>query len=118
MKLLPTYFSQKLRQGLSKALKGTHNHYSCILPRDIGGVSAIILKLFYSGIKIDEKQTTAIRELEKDAIVVYVSKFTNYFEFLFYYRRYRQLDLPFPQIGFDYKIFFWQPLSQVCSLAL
>jgi len=118
MKLLPTYFSQKLRQWLSKALKGTHNHYSCILPRDIGGISALILKLFYSGIKIDEKQTTAIRELQKDAIVVYVSKFTNYFELLFYYRRYRQLDLPFPQIGFDYKIFFWQPVSRLLRIML
>ncbi len=118
MNLIRTYFSQKFRQWLTRILGGTHNHYSCFLPRKIGGISALILKLFYSGIKIDEKQTDVIRQLEEDAIIVYVSKFTNYFEFLFYYRRYRQLDLPFPQIGFDYKIFFWQPVSRMLRILL
>jgi glycerol-3-phosphate O-acyltransferase len=115
---MPTYFSRKIRQRLSGILGGTHNHYSCFLPRRIGGISALILKLFYSGIKIDEKQTAAIRQLEEDAIVVYVSKFTNSFEFLFYYQRYRQLDLPFPQIGFGYKVYFWQPVSRILRILL
>ena len=118
MNLLPKYFRQKIGQWPSRALKGTHNHYSCFLPRNIGGISALILKLFYSGIKIDEKQTAVIGQLEKDAIIVYVSKFTNYFELLFYYRRYRQLGLPFPQIGFDYKIFFWQPVTRLLKIML
>lgn len=115
---MPKYISQKIRQWLDRILKGTHNHYSCFLPRKIGGISALILKLFYSGIKIDEQQTDLIRQLEEDAIVVYVSKFTNYFEFLFFYRRYRQLDLPFPQIGFDYKIYLWQPASRLLRIML
>ena len=118
MNLLLKYFRQKIGQWPSRALKGTHNHYSCFLPRNIGGISALILKLFYSGIKIDEKQTAVISQLEKDAIIVYVSKFTNYFELLFYYRRYRQLGLPFPQIGFDYKIFFWQPVLRLVEMVL
>ncbi len=115
---MPIYIRRKINQWLTRILKGTHNHYSCFLPQKIGGISALILKLFYSGIKIDEKQIEVIRQLEEDAIVVYVSKFTNYFEFLFYYRRYRQLDLPFPQIGFDYKIFFWQPLARMLKILL
>ena len=118
MNIIPTYFSRKIRHWLTRILQGTHNHYSCFLPSKIGRVSTLILKLFYSGIKIDEKQTDVIRQLEEDAIVVYVSKFTNYFEFLFYYQRYRQLDLPFPQIGFGYKIFFWQPLSRMLRILL
>lgn len=118
MRLIPTYFSLKFGQWLTWILKGTHNHYSCFLPPKIGAISALLLKLFYSGIKIDETQTDAIRQLGKDAIVVYVSNFTNYFEFLFYYQRYRQLSLPFPQIGFGYKFFFWQPVSRMLRILL
>ena len=118
MNLIPAYFGRKIRHWLTRILGGTHNHYSCFLPGKIGRISTLILKLFYSGIKIEEKQTDVIRQLEEDAIVVYVSKFTNYFEFLFYYRRYRQLNLPFPQIGFDYKIFFWQPLARMLRILL
>jgi glycerol-3-phosphate O-acyltransferase len=110
---MPKYCRRKLTKWVNAALKGTHNHYSCFLPENIGGLSSLLLKLFYSGIKIDEKQTRTIRQIEKDAIFVYVSKFTNYFELLFYYRRYRDLNLPFPQIAFDYKVFLWQPVSRL-----
>ena len=41
---------------ISKLLQGSHDHYTCFLPRDIGSFSNLILKLFYSGIKLDNEQ--------------------------------------------------------------
>ncbi|MGD8448528.1 MAG: 1-acyl-sn-glycerol-3-phosphate acyltransferase, partial [Desulfobacterales bacterium] len=45
-------------------------------------------------------------------MVIYVTKPKSYFSYLFYYIRYKQEGLPFPQIGFDYKIIIWQPVSR------
>ena len=118
MHFLSKYLSRKLRGWIDKALQGTHNHYSCFLPQNPGSLSSLILKLFYSGISVDEKQTFVIQECQKNGFIVYVSKFASYFELLFYYRRYRQLKLPYPQIAFDYKVFLWQPISRLFRILL
>jgi glycerol-3-phosphate O-acyltransferase len=110
--------NRKLSKWIDKALGGTHNHFSCFLPENPSGLSSLLLKLFYSGIGVDEKKTDTIQQIAEDGIIVYVSKFTSYFEMLFYYRRYRHLGLPYPQIAFDYKVFLWQPLSRLLKIML
>jgi len=99
-------------------LDGSHDHYTCLLPEDIGSFTSLLLKLFYSGIKVDKSQIETIRQLDKEAIVVFVTKFKNYFEFLFFYSRYRQEHLPFPQIGFDYKVYLCQPALRLLKIFL
>jgi glycerol-3-phosphate O-acyltransferase len=104
-------FSQKWNRSIGKLLNGTHNHYSCTLPKTLGTFASLILKLFYSGIGTDKGQTDLLQQLQDGAVIVYASKFKSDFEYLFYYTRYQQINLPYPQIGFDYRIYFWQPLS-------
>ncbi len=99
-------------------LQGTYDHYTCFLPDNIGKLAGTLLKLFYSGIKLDPEQTEKIRQLDQDAIVVYVTKFKSHFEYLFYFSRYRHEGLPYPQIGFDYKFRLWQPFSRMCRIML
>ena len=106
------------QRRFGKILQGTHDHYSLMLPNDTGGLTGLLLRLFYSGIKLDKEQTETIRQLDKNAIVVYVSKYKSYFEYLFYYSRYRRKNLPYPQIGFDYKVYLWQPLSRLLRIFL
>jgi glycerol-3-phosphate O-acyltransferase len=110
--------SQKWNNWIERALKGTHDHYSCYLPQKLGTVSSLILKLFYTGIKTDSDQTALLQQIEDDAVVVYATKFKSYFEYLFYYSRYRQINLPYPQIGFDYKVYLWQPVSRLVKMLL
>ena len=102
----------------SRVLDGTHNHYSCYLPDSLGKVASLLLRLFYSGIKTDKDQTDVLRQIEDDAVVVYTTKFKSYFEYLFYYIRYQKDKLPYPQIGFDYQVYFWQPISRLFKIAL
>ena len=97
----------------SKLLQGSHEHYACFLPRDIGSFSNLILKLFYSGIKLDNEQIEILEQLGKDAVVVYVTKFQSNFEYIFYHNRYREKNLPFPQIGLDYEVYLWLPVSHI-----
>ena len=108
----------KIRSRLTTYLQGTYNHYLCYIPQKIGALSFSILKHFYSGIKLDETQIPVLEKIEKDAIVVYVTRNKSLFEFLFYFVRYQLLKLPFPQIGFDYRVFLWQPVSRLIKILL
>jgi len=114
----PADGSKRTKGWFGKILQGTHDHYTCLLPDNIGKFTGLLLKLFYSGIKVDREQTETIRQLDENAIVVYVSKFRSYFEYLLYYSRYRQEKLPYPQIGFDYKVRQWQPFSRIIRIIL
>jgi glycerol-3-phosphate O-acyltransferase len=103
---------------ISRWLDGSLDHYDCLIPEDIGNFTRLLLRLFYLGIKVDKTQIELLRQLPQDAVVVYVTKFKNYFEYLFYYNRYRREHLPFPQIGFDYKIYLCQPVSRLVKILL
>ena len=102
-----------LPRWIGKLLKGSYDHYTCFLPRDIGRFANLVLKLFYSGIRFDAEQMKIVQRLDEDAVVVYVTKFQSNFEYLFYYNRQRDKNLPFPQIGFDYRVYLWQPVSRI-----
>ena len=75
----------KLRKWLTGYLQGTYNHFLCYLPKKIGTFSFNILKLFYSGIRLDATQIPILKKIEGDAIVVYVTRNKSLFELLFYF---------------------------------
>lgn len=106
------------RKWIDAALQGTHNHYLCRLPDRMDWISSAILRLFFSGIKIDRYQTERLRKLYDKGIIVFASKYKHNFEFLFYHTRYKQLGLPYPDLGFDYRVLFWQPLSALLRIPL
>ena len=111
-------FNIKIRSWVDRTLGGTNDHYLNYLPGRISWFSAWMLKLFYSGIKIDKTQTTILKNIPEDAIVLYVNKYKSYFEYLFYYTRFKAEELPFPEIGLDYPIFSLQPISRIFKLFL
>jgi glycerol-3-phosphate O-acyltransferase len=110
--------SRNSSNWIHRVLNGTHNHYSCYLPDKLGRLPTLILRLFYSGIKTTKDQIAVLQQIEDDAIVVYATKFKSYFEYLFYYSRYQKNNLPYPQIGFYYQVYFWQPLSRLIKMML
>jgi len=103
----------KTREYILKIIKQTYFHFSCFLPASIGRIAGGILRLFYSGIAINKEQTDFLKELNAQGHIIYTSKYKSSFEFLFYYSRYHEEGLPFPQIGLDYKIYLWQPISRI-----
>lgn len=110
--------SRNSSNWIHRVLDGTHNHYSCYLPDKLGKLPSLILRLFYSGIKSAKDQIAVLEQIEDGAIVVYATKFNSYFEYLLYYSRYQQENLRYPQIGFDYQVYFWQPLSRIMKMML
>jgi len=107
-----------IRSWLTNFLHGSYHHYLCYLPRKIGTFPFYALKLFYSGIKLDETQISTLKKVEKGAIIVYVTRNKSLFEYLFYFVRYQLLKMPFPQIGFDYRVVLWQPVSRLLKVML
>jgi len=108
----------KIRNRIDSFLDNTHDHYLCQLPENIGFLATFILKAFYSGVTVSKEQTGRLKELHKDGIIIYATKYKSYFHYLFYYTRYQQDGLPFPQIGFDYRFILWQPISRLLRILL
>ncbi|MCD6184771.1 MAG: hypothetical protein J7K84_03125, partial [Deltaproteobacteria bacterium] len=109
---------KKIRGWINSALKNTHHHYICFLPGKIGFLPSLALKIFFSGIQINKEQYSILRKIPENAIVVYVNKYKSYFEYLFYYTRYRQVGFRFPEIGFGYRVLIWQPISRLFRIIL
>lgn len=106
------------RRIIDWILQGSRAYFSCFLPRKIGAITFGLLKLFYSGIRIHDEQVKALRQLPDDAIIVYAHKTKSYFEWLFFYTRFRQLNVNVPEIGCDYRVFIWQPLLRLIRIVV
>jgi len=107
----------KLRERINHVLEGTDNHFSCFFPGN-SGLASSILKLFFSGVKVRKNQSSTIQEIPEDAIIVYATKHKSKFDYLFYHTRYKLYGLPYPEIGFDYKVILWQPVVRIFKILL
>ena len=101
------------RRVADAILKGTHQYYLCYLPTHKGMFSSWLLKRFFSGIESNQQQIQILKDIPEDATVVYLNKFQSYFEFLFYHTRHIEKKLPVPELGFNYRILIFQPLSRL-----
>ncbi len=120
MKNITTSSSSKSRwrKMMNTLLRNSHHHFLAYLPAQKGMFSSWIMQRFYSGIKDDEQQLEIIRSLPKDATIVYLNKFKSYFDFLFYHSRFIQNRLPVPEIGLNYRVLFFQPISRLLRTLL
>jgi len=116
LKLKWNKLRKTLRSWIEKFLLGNHNHYLCQIPDRMDFLSRALLKLFSSRIKIEENQTSRLSRIPEDAVVVFATKNKWNFEFLFYHTRFKRLGYTVPEIGFDYRVTFWQPLSRILKI--
>ena len=98
-------YNEQLKEDTDPKVQDDYDHYFCQLPDNTGTISNFILKLFFSGVKVVREQTLDLNSLDKEGIVVYVTKYKSYFRYLFYYTRYKQDRLPFPQIPLNFVYF-------------
>lgn len=108
----------KIRTWIDAFLHGHHDHYTCTLPKNWGFFSSLILKSLFSDVSMNSTQTAFLRALQNEGIIVYASKYKSNFEYLFYHIRYKEEELPFPQIGFEYKVLLWQKFSSIIRVAI
>ena len=89
------------------------NIYLSHFSQKIGFFSRALLKLFLTRIQINNAQISMLKQLQEKGVIVFANKYKNNFDFLFYYTRYKQLNLPYPEIGFYYRIITWQRISRI-----
>jgi len=117
-------FTQKARKAIGRwidgFLRGHRNHYACLLPKDWGLLSfaSILLKSVFSQVTTNPTQTTALKRLQKEGIIIYATKYKSNFEYLCYHMKYKDQGTPFPQIGFEYNMVMWQRFSQILRMGL
>lgn len=99
-------------------LKSQPYYFSCFLPGRKGFIASHALKLFYRGIAVHRDQTEVLDQIPENGIIVYVTKHKSHFKYLFYHTRYRQMGIPFPEIGMGYDVLLWQPLSRIFRIFL
>jgi len=67
---------------------------------------------------VRKSQSSTIEKVPKDAIIIYATKHKSKFDYLFYHTRYKLYGLPYPEIGFDYKVLLWQPVARIYKILL
>ncbi|MBS3758154.1 MAG: 1-acyl-sn-glycerol-3-phosphate acyltransferase [Desulfobacterales bacterium] len=107
-----------MRAWWNKKVSGTYHPFTCFLPPQTGIISRLILKLLFTGIQMDPQQTDLPHQSEKDRIIIYVNKYKSYFEYFFFYMRFRHEGLVYPGIGLDYRLIIWQPLMRLFKIIL
>ncbi|MEI6125734.1 MAG: 1-acyl-sn-glycerol-3-phosphate acyltransferase [Pseudomonadota bacterium] len=113
-----TAYKNRYNAWAEAALEGTHNHYCCRLPQRTGFFASLLLKFIFLPVKLSEEQAAVVKQLPPGSIVIYATKYKSYFEYLFYHTRFDHTGLPVPEIGFNYRPLFLQPLERVGKILL
>ncbi|MDL2269748.1 1-acyl-sn-glycerol-3-phosphate acyltransferase [Desulfosarcina sp. OttesenSCG-928-G17] len=90
--------------------------FTCWVPARIGVFSTFILRRLFSRVTPSPDTRPTLESLPDNAVVVYVSKQKSYFELLYYYIRYMQESLPFPQLCLGFNIRFIQPVGRLIQI--
>lgn len=98
--------------------KDKQEHFVCHIPDKIGLLPSLLLKLLFSRVEINRTQADMLRVLDEEGHVVFVNKRKSNFGLLFSYFRFKQLGLPYPSIGFYYRILAWQPITKTVRIAI
>jgi glycerol-3-phosphate O-acyltransferase len=107
-----------VRRWLNRVLQDSRRHHANDLPPRLGRWPSLGLRLFYSGIRIEETQSRVLRDLPPEAIVIFTTPFQGAFASLFAYTRFSAMGLPFPTVGLGCRWFLWQPLMRKFRILL
>ncbi len=99
-------------------LGNTYDHFLCFYPGNSGFLIKRLIKRLVNKLNFDEYNIKKIKEIDQESIVVYTSKNKRYLDFLYYHTKLKDLGLPYPQIGFDFRFFFLLPVKQLFQFFL
>ena len=106
----------KLRRGIDCMLDNTYDYFLCFYPSDSGYFIQRLIKRLINKLNFDTHNIEKIKNINTDSIVVYASKNKRILDFLYYHTKLKGLDLPFPQIGFDFRFFFLLPVKRLFQI--
>ena len=111
-------FRLKFRRMIKCMLGNTYDYFLCFYPSHSGYFIQKLIKRLINKLNFDDHNIEKIKNIHKDSIVVYASKNKRILDFLYYHTKLKGLDLPYPQIGFDFRFFFLLPVKRLLQIFL
>ena len=108
----------KLRSILVCTLDNTYDYFLCFYPGNSGFLVPKLIRRLTSKLNFDDHNIEKIATINTDSIVVYASKNKRVLDFLYFHTKLKSLDLPYPQIGFDFTFFFLLPVKRLFQVFL
>ncbi len=103
----------KLRNIINHMLDNSKDFFLCYYPGDTGYIIQKLIRLLINKINFDEHNIEKIKNIDSDSIIVYASKNKRVFDFLYYHTKLKSMNLPYPQIGFDFRFFLLLPVKRL-----
>jgi glycerol-3-phosphate O-acyltransferase len=99
-------------------LDNTYDYFLCFYSGDSGYFIQKLVKRLINKLNFDDHNIEKIKNIDADSIVVYASKNKRILDFLYYHTKLKGLDLPYPQIGFDFRFIFLLPVKRLLQIIL
>ncbi|MCK5542468.1 MAG: 1-acyl-sn-glycerol-3-phosphate acyltransferase [Desulfobacterales bacterium] len=108
----------KVRKSIDYLLLNSYDYYTCLYPGNSGIISNFLIEPFISRIKIDKNNLKKIEDLQGKGIVIYASKHKSLLDFLLFHTLLKKHGIAYPEIGFDFKFIFLQPVKRYFRIVL
>ena len=108
----------RIRCAIEYMLGNNYDYFLCFYPGNSGFFVKKLIKRLVNKLNFDEYNIKKLQAIDKDSIVVYTSKNKRFLDFLYYHTKLKSLDLPYPQIGFDFRFFFLLPAKRLLQIFL
>ena len=113
-----TVIREKKRRMVNWLLENNEDYFTCYYPGNQGFVTKWLIRLVTANLSIDDSSLDRISGFASDDIIVYANKHKTKYNFIFYHNRLKELGLPFPEIGFDYRFILILPIKRLFQMLI
>ncbi len=118
LKTISSALRARIRRSIDCLLGGTSAYYTSLYPGNQSYIIKKIITWLSNKVGLDDHNLDKIKAINPESIVVFASKDKRFFDFLYFHTRLKALELPFPELGFDFRFFFLLPVTQVARILI
>ncbi|THB79825.1 MAG: glycerol-3-phosphate acyltransferase [Desulfobacteraceae bacterium] len=107
-----------VRRYIDCLLENRDDYYTCYFPGRQGIISRNLIRLVTRNLTIDDSNVEKVSGFGPNDIVVYANKYKTTYNFIFFNTRLKALNVPFPEIGFDFRFIFTLPLKRLLQMMI
>ena len=108
----------RIRTTIDYLLGDTQDYFTNLYPGNHSYIAKKILNRLIRKLTLDDHNLDKIQSLDPDNHIIFASKNKRLFDFLYFHTRLKQLDLPYPELGFDLRFFFLLPVKRLLRIWL
>ncbi|WP_022668452.1 1-acyl-sn-glycerol-3-phosphate acyltransferase [Desulfospira joergensenii] len=103
----------RIRKYIDNLLEDSITYHTSLYPGNRSLIIKKILNRLTAKVKVDDHNLDKIKKIDPDNFVVFASKNKRVFDFLYLHTCFKDMELPYPELGFDFSFFFTQPLKRL-----